>query len=89
LYLTRLQIYSILTNARQTHLFFQHLLRHHLTNRDEAAALGLARLFESVSYFEHALEVLLHVVLDDEADSQPDPEGILHSFVFLLNRNIS
>jgi len=79
--------YSRYTNSLKTHLFFQHLLRHHLTNRNEAAALGLARLFESVSYFEHALEVLLHVVLDDEADSQPDPEGMFVPPPFSLSHH--
>jgi hypothetical protein len=34
----------------------------------------LARNYESLAYFPHALEVLLHDVLDDEADSAPDPE---------------
>jgi len=58
----------------RTHLFFNYLLRHHLQNRDEAAAIGLAKQYENVSYFEHALEVLLHDVLDDEADSPPEQE---------------
>ena len=39
------------------------------------AALELATHFETLTYFPHALEVLLHDVLDEEADSQPDPDG--------------
>ncbi|KAF3932307.1 hypothetical protein ABW19_dt0206858 [Dactylella cylindrospora] len=66
--------FSFFRLASRTHLFFNYLLRHHLQNRDEAAAIGLAKQYENVSYFEHALEVLLHDVLDDEADTQPEQE---------------
>ncbi|KAK6539739.1 hypothetical protein TWF694_009939 [Orbilia ellipsospora] len=66
--------FSFFRLGSRTHLFFNHLLRHHLQNRDEAAAIGLAKQYEGVSYFEHALEVLLHDVLDDEADTQPEQE---------------
>ncbi|KAF3909824.1 hypothetical protein ABW21_db0203013 [Orbilia brochopaga] len=66
--------FSFFRLGSRTHLFFNYLLRHHLQNRDEAAAIGLAKQYENVSYFEHALEVLLHDVLDDEADTQPEQE---------------
>ncbi|KAF3930431.1 hypothetical protein ABW20_dc0102673 [Dactylellina cionopaga] len=66
--------FSFFRLGSRTHLFFNYLLRHHLQNRDEAAAIGLAKHYEGVSYFEHALEVLLHDVLDDEADTQPEQE---------------
>ncbi|KAJ6258990.1 hypothetical protein Dda_5885 [Drechslerella dactyloides] len=66
--------FSFFRLASRTHLFFNYLLRHHLQNRDEAAAIGLAKQYENVSYFEHALEILLHDVLDDEADTQPEQE---------------
>lgn len=36
--------------------------------------MELARNYESLAYFDHALEVLLHDVLDDEADNPPEPE---------------
>ncbi|KAK6356524.1 hypothetical protein TWF718_000881 [Orbilia javanica] len=66
--------FSFFRLGSRTHLFFNYLLRHHLQNRNEAAAIGLARQYEGVSYFEHALEILLHDVLDDEADTQPEQE---------------
>lgn len=37
------------------------------------AALNLAQQFEHLEYFAHALEVLLHQVLDEEVDMSPSP----------------
>jgi len=64
----------------QTQLFIHHFFRRFLTQDQPEAALELASHFEGLTYFPHALEVLLHDVLDEEADSQPDPDGIeLHT----------
>lgn len=38
-----------------------------------AEALGLAQQYEHLEYFAHALEVLLHHVLDEEVDANPTP----------------
>lgn len=56
----------------QTHLFIPYLLRHHLSQLDTPAALALSRHYKYLSYFPHALEILLHNVLDDEVDSGSD-----------------
>jgi hypothetical protein len=45
-----------------------------LASHQSGAAIELARYFEPLEYFSHALEVLLHNVLDDEADNAPNPE---------------
>ncbi len=56
----------------RTHLFIPYLLQHHLSaEQDSSAALALAHQYEHLSYFPHALEILLHNVLDTGADSRP------------------
>lgn len=56
--------------AIRTHLFIPYLLQHHISaERNAPAAIALARQYEYLSYFAYALEVLLHNVLDEEADS--------------------
>lgn len=39
------------------------------------AALKLARAYQDLEYFAHALEILLHHVLDEEVDSSPAPDA--------------
>lgn len=54
----------------RTHLFIPYLLQHHISaERDPSAAVALAHQYEHLSYFAHALEILLHNFLDKEADS--------------------
>jgi hypothetical protein len=54
-----------------THLFLPQFLRYHLTNRNLASALTLANNYSTLVYFAHALEILLHDVLEDEVDNRP------------------
>jgi hypothetical protein len=54
----------------RTQLFLPYILRHQLCEaHDTAAAFGLANQYQHLSYFPHALEILLHHVLDDEVDN--------------------
>ncbi|EXJ68127.1 uncharacterized protein A1O5_08742 [Cladophialophora psammophila CBS 110553] len=56
----------------RTQLFLPYILRHQLCEaNDTAAAFGLANQYQNLSYFPHALEILLHNVLDDEVDRKP------------------
>ncbi|KAJ9606771.1 WD40 repeat protein [Cladophialophora chaetospira] len=58
----------------RTQLFLPYVLRHQLCDaHDTAAAFGLANQYQSLSYFPHALEILLHHVLDDAVDRKPGP----------------
>ncbi|KAH0607581.1 uncharacterized protein H6S33_002615 [Morchella sextelata] len=66
--------FSYFKFATRTHLFINHLLRDHLANHRPDAAVELAVGYEKLTYFGHALEILLHDVLDDEADNAPEPE---------------
>ena len=54
----------------QTHLFLPYFLQHSLIQSDMSAALSLCQHFSHLSYFAHALEILLHHVLDDEVDNE-------------------
>ncbi|KAF2153080.1 RIC1-domain-containing protein [Myriangium duriaei CBS 260.36] len=57
--------------APRSHLFIPALLRHYLSRFDSPAALHLSDSYKDLPYFPHALEVLLHDVLDDEVDAGP------------------
>lgn len=52
-----------------THLFLPQFLRYHLSQKHLASALTLASNYSSLVYFAHALEILLHDVLEDEVDN--------------------
>ena len=71
----------------RTHLFIPPLLRHHLSHYDSPAALHLSDSFQQLPYFPHALEVLLHNVLDDEVDASPEhaDTNILGSVLYFLS----
>ncbi|OCF75666.1 hypothetical protein I204_02958 [Kwoniella mangroviensis CBS 8886] len=58
-------IYKISTS---THLFLPQFLRYHLSSSPPSLlnALILARHYDSLVYFAHSLEILLHSVLEDE-----------------------
>jgi hypothetical protein len=65
--------FALLRSVIRTHLFIPYILRHQICDEaDVASALALAQQFEHLSYFAHALEILLHNVLDDEADWDHD-----------------
>jgi hypothetical protein len=57
----------------QTHLFLPDILRFFLSANKSAEALRLAQQYEHLEYFPHALEILLHHVLDEEVDANPTP----------------
>jgi hypothetical protein len=61
----------------QTHLFLPATLRHHLAQYNHPAALHLSHHYQHLLYFAHALEILLHEVLDEEVDTRPSPEQAL------------
>ena len=70
----------------QTQLFLPSLLRHFLAASDLPSALTLSHHYQHLPYFSHALEILLHNVLDDEVESQPAPtEALLPSVLSFLS----
>ena len=61
--------FAQLRSSIRTHLFLPHILRHQLCDSDDiTSALALAQQYSHLSYFPHALEILLHHVLDSEVD---------------------
>lgn len=74
------------TPLTQTHLFLPQILRHHLAQYNSPAALHLSHHYRRLPYFPHALEVLLHDVLDEEVDRAPSPElALLPSILSFLS----
>ena len=70
--------FSLFKFGVRNNLFIQYLLRHQLSQQDTPAALAISHQYGSLSYYPHALEVLLHEVLDDEVDNPPNSsEGSL------------
>jgi len=65
--------FSFFKLASRTQLFLPQLLRHHLAEYNSPAALHLASTYQHLPYFAHALEILLHDVLDSEVDKPPSP----------------
>lgn len=53
------------------------ILRFLLSENKSVDAVKLARQYQHLEYFAHALEMLLHEVLDDEVDSAPAPEAAI------------
>ncbi|KAK4959381.1 WD40 repeat protein [Elasticomyces elasticus] len=79
--------FSFFRHPARTQLFLPHLLRHHLAEYNDSAALGLAEKYKDLPYFAHALEILLHDVLDAEVDTPPTPPetALLPSLVSFLS----
>jgi RAB6A-GEF complex partner protein 1 len=65
--------FSFFRLTARTQLFLPQLLRYHLAEYNSPAALHLASSYSHLPYFSHALEILLHDVLDSEVDSPPSP----------------
>lgn len=56
----------------QTHLFLHHVLRHQLQRGQLDDAVAFASNYQSLVFFSHALEVLLHMVLEAEPEHSID-----------------
>ncbi|KAF1941794.1 RIC1-domain-containing protein [Clathrospora elynae] len=69
--------FAFLRFGTRTHLFLPALLRSHLAQYNHPAALHLSHHYQHLLYFPHALEILLHEVLDEEVDTQPLAEQAL------------
>ena len=61
--------FTLFKTAGRTSLFIPDVLHAMLEAFDEPGALGLSHAYRNLPYFPHALEVLLHKVLDDEVEN--------------------
>ena len=64
--------FAIFRSTTNTHLFLHNVLRKYLEKRQVREAVIFASFYTSLVYFSHALEILLHNVLEDEADALED-----------------
>ncbi|QDS74565.1 hypothetical protein FKW77_008015 [Venturia effusa] len=69
--------FAFFRHATRTHLFLPPVLRHHIGQYNTPSALYLSHRYQHLDYFPHALEVLLHDVLDDEVDDPPPADQAL------------
>jgi hypothetical protein len=53
----------------QTHLFLHHVLSYHLRKSQLKEAVTFAANYQSLVFFAHALEILLHTVLESETEA--------------------
>lgn len=61
--------FAIFRGGTATHLFLDRLLRYYLEQGRSKEAVRCANSYSDLVYFGHALEILLHAVLEDEADA--------------------
>ncbi|KAK5946968.1 WD40 repeat protein [Knufia obscura] len=79
----------------RTQLFVPYVLRYQLLEaKDTAIAFAIAHQYQNLTYFPHALEILLHIVLDDEPDRRKnktasDDHGALPAILSFLQMVLS
>ncbi|KAJ4499107.1 RIC1-domain-containing protein [Lentinula lateritia] len=59
-------------HATSSHLFLHHILRSHLEASQVKDAVVFASHYQDLVYFAHALEILLHDVVEHETDLESD-----------------
>ncbi|KAF8167806.1 RIC1-domain-containing protein [Crassisporium funariophilum] len=71
-------------HATSSHLFLQHILLYHLENRQVKEAVAFASHYQDLVFFAHALEILLHTVVEsDLAIENNDEENANNSSAIL------
>ena len=78
-------LHTAITNYKKTQLFLPQILHHYLSASDSSAALNISYHYQGLPYFSHALEVLLHMVLDAEVESPPSEDALLPSIISFLS----
>lgn len=68
------------------HLFLHHVFRYLLQGDLEQDAVTFARAYEKYVYFGHALEILLHTVLEEEAGQDLKEAAILPFVIRFLDQ---
>ncbi|CEP10533.1 hypothetical protein [Parasitella parasitica] len=68
------------------HLFLHHILRYLLQRDFQQEAVLFARAYEKFVYFGHALEILLHTVLEEEAGHDLGDAAILPLVIKFLDQ---
>lgn len=50
----------------KSYLFLQHILLHHLENKQVNEAVSFASYYKNLVFFAHSLEILLHTVVESD-----------------------
>ena len=78
-----------LLKRAQSHLFLHHILLHYLEAGRTEDAITFASYYQELTFFAHALEILLHTIVEAEADTEKiekDPmSGVLPTVVEFLD----
>ncbi|KAI0304643.1 RIC1-domain-containing protein [Russula brevipes] len=76
-------------HATSSHLFLHHILRFHLAAGQVQEAVSFASHYQHLVYFAHALEILLHTVVESEATGEDattnGEDSILRSVIEFLD----
>ena len=72
----------------QSHLFLHHILLTHLENSQGKEAVAFASHYQHLVYFAHALEILLHNVVEEDASSIEDVNNSISAKTGLLPSTI-
>lgn len=80
--------FAMFKQLTNTHLFLHHILRYHLARGQEHEAVFFATHYANLVYFGHCLEILLHKVLDEEAEQglgYEDEKAVLKRVITFLD----
>ncbi|KAF9243850.1 RIC1-domain-containing protein [Melanogaster broomeanus] len=70
---TRMNLpFVMFRHATSSHLFLHHVLRHYLESRQVREAVLLATHYQHLVFFGHALEILLHTIVESEAETDTE-----------------
>jgi len=73
----------------QSHLFLHHILLHYLEAGRTEDAVTFASYYKELTFFAHALEILLHTIVEAEADlgstGENHTSGVLPAVVEFLD----
>ncbi|KAI8987265.1 RIC1-domain-containing protein [Mycotypha africana] len=78
--------FALFKMSPKMHLFLHHILRYLLERDLKEDAFTFASAYEKFVYFGHALEILLHNVLEDEAGKDLGEAAILPSVIRFLDQ---
>ncbi|KAI0336149.1 RIC1-domain-containing protein [Cubamyces sp. BRFM 1775] len=61
--------FTMFRHVTSSHLFLHHILLFHLANAQAKEAVTFAAHYQHLVYFAHALEILLHTVVEEDAEA--------------------
>ncbi|RXW23835.1 hypothetical protein EST38_g2008 [Candolleomyces aberdarensis] len=83
---TRMNLsFVMFRHTTSSHLFLQHILLYYLGTKQVKNAVQFASHYRKLVYFSHALEVLLHTVVEAEAGQDESDNKVLPTVVDFLD----